>query len=118
MTLLFKPEHVEPILRDEKTQTRRAWKKCRVKVGNIQKAKLKLFSKDYFALLKIVGVRQEKLGNISEIDAKAEGGYTPETYRQKWTEINGDWNPDQVVYVVDFQLYKPAQLASQRRGEV
>jgi len=102
MVLLFKPEHVEPILRGEKTQTRRVWKQCRAKIGAIHKAKLKMLSRDYFALLKIMGTRQERLGDISEADARAEGGYTIEGYRRKWIEISGSWDPDQSVYVVDF----------------
>lgn len=102
--LLFRPEHVEPILRGTKTQTRRVWKRCRANVGVIHKAKLKMISRDYFALLKIMGTRQERLGDISEEDAKAEGGYTRETYRKKWIEINGSWNPDQLVWVVSFAV--------------
>ena len=102
--ILFKPEHVGLILRGEKTQTRRIWKRQRVKIGSVQKAKLKMLSTEYFALLKITGVRQERLGDISEADAGAEGRYTLESYRQKWIEINGSWNPDQRVYVVDFRL--------------
>lgn len=35
--LLFKREHIEPILSGQKSQTRRLWKKQRVKVGSIQK---------------------------------------------------------------------------------
>ncbi len=101
--MLFKPEHVEPILCGEKTQTRRAWKKRRAKVGAVHKAKLKMISRDYFALLRIEGVRQERLGDISEADAKAEGGYTIESYREEWRRINkGVWDPDLLVYVVGF----------------
>lgn len=36
--ILFKPEHVEPIRKREKTQTRRRGK-CRWKVGSIRQAK-------------------------------------------------------------------------------
>lgn len=100
--MLFKPEHVEPILRGEKTQTRRVWKKRRAKVGAVHKAKLKMLSRDYFALIRIMGVWQERLGDISEADAKAEGGYTIEEYKQEWIRINGAWDPDQLVYVVGF----------------
>ncbi len=121
MVLLFRPEHEEAILLGKKTQTRRIWKRQRVKVGSLHKAKTKLFSKDYFAILKITGVRSERLGDISEADAQAEGGYTPETYRQKWIEINGSWNPDQLVFVVDFVVaetqfpmsHAPAQIAEE-----
>lgn len=100
--MLFQHEHVEPILCGTKTQTRRVWKKCRAKVGAVHKAKLVMLSRDYFALIRITGVRQERLGGISEADAKAEGGYTIEGYKREWIRINGTWDPDQLVYVVDF----------------
>ena len=35
--LLFKAEHVQFILDGRKTQTRRTWAKCRVKVGSVHK---------------------------------------------------------------------------------
>lgn len=102
--MLFNPEHVKPILSGEKIQTRRVWKRCHAKVGGTYRAKLKMLSRDYFARLKVTGIRQERLGDISEADAKAEGGYTVESYRQEWIEINGTWDPDQVVYVISFVM--------------
>jgi hypothetical protein len=104
MTLLFKPEHVQPILNGIKTQTRRVWKKPRVKVGGIYKAKTKLFSKDYFTMLKVTGLRKERLGDISEEDAWAEGGYTVEEFRKVWERINGRWDPEQEIWVVEFEV--------------
>jgi len=101
--LLFKPEHVDPILTGEKTQTRRIWKKPRAKIGSIHLAKITMLSKEYFAKLKIMDVRKERLGDITEADAQAEGGYTVDTFRQVWTLINGSWEPDTMVYVVTFE---------------
>jgi hypothetical protein len=100
--LLFKPEHIIPIQTGAKTQTRRVWKKARVLVGSIQKAKLEMMKSDYFARLKITLIRQDRLGNMTEEDAKKEGGYTLEEFKVLWAKINGSWNPDQVVWVVDF----------------
>jgi len=62
--LLFKPEHVGLILSGRKTQTRRVWKKSRAKVGAVHKAKTALFSPDHFALIRITGLRRERLGDI------------------------------------------------------
>lgn len=104
--LLYKPYHVHPILAGLKTETRRFWKKPRARVGATHKAKTQMMSKDYFALIYITGVRQERLGNIGMLGAWAEGGYTLPEYRVLWKEINGpgSWDPDREVWVVRFEL--------------
>ena len=102
--LLFKPYHVGVILTGLKTQTRRAWKKPLVKVGAIHLAKTQMLSRDYFAKLQITGLRQEPLGAITPGDAWAEGGYTVDQYREIFEAINGSYDPDLMVYVVDFEV--------------
>ncbi len=71
--MLFKPEHVEPILSGRMTQIRKLWDKPMAKVESIHKAKTELFSKDYFASIIITGLRREKLGAITIEDAMREG---------------------------------------------
>ncbi|AGK61143.1 hypothetical protein Asulf_01143 [Archaeoglobus sulfaticallidus PM70-1] len=85
------------------------WKKPRVKVGGIYKAKTKLFSKDYFALLRVTRLRKERLGDISPEDAQAEGGYSIEQFKRIWKEINGSWDPEQEVWVVEFEMLDQAR---------
>ena len=104
--ILFKPEHAKLILEGKKTQTRRIWKKPRVKVGNIYKAKTRLYSKDSFALIKITGLRREKLREISLEDVKKEGFESLGEFMNAWMRIHGDWNPDEEVYVVDFEMLR------------
>lgn len=102
--ILFKPEHVDPIKKREKTQTRRRGK-WRWKVGAIHQAKLnfKKGSKP-FANLLIKAVREERLGDISEEDARREGYPTVEVYIDAYKRIYGGWDPDEVIWVVDFEL--------------
>lgn len=102
--ILFKPEHVAPIIQGRKTQTRRIGKR-RWRIGSIHQAKLN-FSKGSrpFAKLRILAVRQERLGDISEEDAKAEGYSSIEAYKEVFGRIYGWWDPDVLVWVIDFEV--------------
>lgn len=102
--ILFQHQHIFPILIGLKTQTRRTWKKARVKVGSTQQAKTELISKHYFAQLKVLAVYQERLGDITEHDAYDEGGYTLESYKEVFQRIYGDWDDNLVVWVVKFEV--------------
>lgn len=104
--MLFKPEHVPMILNDTKTETRRIWKSCHVKVGNVYQAKTQMISKDFFAKIKVLKVWQEKLSDITEESAKREGYPTREVYFQKFDEINGNTPLWTVVYAIRFERVK------------
>lgn len=112
--LLFKPEHVKSIDDRIKTETRRTWKKARVTKGSIQKAKTQMLSKNYFALLKIKEVYQEKLRSITEESAYAEGGYTVDSYIDKFYEINTKEDRENYAFlwlwVVKFEKIGPGNL--------
>ena len=108
--ILFRPEHVEPILAGRKTQTRRIGKRSRCKVGSIHLAKTKMLSKDSFARLMIRAVYLEVLGAISDEDAKAEGYADKEAYFAAFFMINKIALADQdswllmPVHVVRFEV--------------
>lgn len=104
--ILFTPRHVEMIKAGRKTQTRRIWKRPRAKVGAVHLVKTELFSKEHHCKIRILDVRRERLGDITEDDARAEGGYTVAEYIEIWREINGVWNQDQLVYVVTFEVVR------------
>ena len=61
--------------------------------------------------LEVTGVRVERLQDISEADAQAEGVYTDpacpayDAYAQLWDEINGTgaWDANPLVWVVEFK---------------
>jgi hypothetical protein len=110
--MLFKPEHVEPILSGRMTQIRKFWDKPMAKVGSIHKAKTALFSKNYFASIIITGLRKEKLGAIIIEDAMREGYDDLVSYKEAWKKINGHWEPNSVVSVVSFELKERYDLST------
>jgi hypothetical protein len=112
--MLFKPEHVEPILSGRMTQIRKLWDKPMAKVGSFHKAKTALFSKDYFASIIITGLRREKLGAVTIEDAMREGYDDLVSYKEGWKRINGYWDPNSVVYVVSFQLKERYDLSTDK----
>lgn len=100
--ILFKQEHVQPILNGTKTQTRRTGKK-RWKIGAIRQAKTGYKKDSEFAKVRILAVRQEELGEISSADVFAEGYQHIGEYIDVFKRIYGSWDPKLIVWVVDFE---------------
>ena len=99
--ILFKQYHVPLILEGHKTQTRRRGKKRWI-VGHVHQAKVSYMAKP-FANLRVVAVRSEPLGRISDADARAEGYLGRSDYLVAFEQIYGTYNPDEVVWVLDFE---------------
>lgn len=101
--ILFKPEHIPPILSGRKTQTRRFGRK-RWNVGAVHQCQTRMLdNSSVFAHAVILDVRQERLRSISHDDAVAEGYTGIGTYLHAFYEINHmatDWDPP--VWVVSF----------------
>ena len=102
--MLFKPEHKDMILRRSKTATRRIWKSPRVKIGGVYKAKLQMLSKDYFAKIKVEALYKQALGKMKHVDALQEGYESLAEFKKIWIEINGSWNANLIVDVIEFEL--------------
>jgi len=103
--ILFRQEHVKPILEGRKTETRRLWAKPRVKVGSIQMAKTAMYDPRYFAKLKILGVELQYLGKISDNSVRREGYDTFFDFKKAWEKINNvKWDPAQEVHVIRFEV--------------
>lgn len=116
--ILFKKvlRHPEMILRGQKTQTRRVGSK-RWNVGAVHLAKTQMLSTEYFAKIRILNVREERLGDITLEDAQKEGYSSVEEYIDIWKFINkGVWDPELIVWVIDFELFysdlKPGNIVT------
>jgi len=102
--MLFKPYLVEPILNGTKTETRRLWKRCLVKVGGTYKAKTSFRNNSTFAIIAITYIRTERLGCIDSGGVKTEGCKSLDGFKQIWIDSYGSWQPDAQVFVIGFQL--------------
>lgn len=110
--MIFQPEHREQIRTGEKTMTRRQWDGQRVTVGKTYRATLGgnveqgMFEPretcDLF--IRVTGIRHEALGELRDDDVQREGEYeTAAEFREAWKDINGEWDPEETVFVVVFE---------------
>ena len=104
--ILFKKRFIDQILAGDKTSTRRVGKK-RWNVGSAHQLKISFFSES-FATVSIDSVRQEKLGEISQDDARSEGFETPGYFVQSFAEIHKTEVTSDLaqtdVWVIEFTL--------------
>jgi len=97
--LPFSKAHSDSILKGIKTQTSRKTKDPRLQEGVTVRAQV-----THFADLEVSGVYRKKLGDFDEEDAKREGGYTLDEFKQVWKTLHGEWNPNESVYIIQFKL--------------
>ena len=97
--LPFSRAHADAILKGSKSQTSRKSKDPRIQPGAIVRGAI-----THFADLKIVDVQRKRLGDFDEEDARREGGYTLEEFKDVWRNLHGEWNPDETVYVIEFEV--------------
>jgi len=101
--LPFSKIHAEQIVKRVKTQTARKSKDPRLQKGANVRAQV-----THYADLEITNVLRKKLGDFTEEDAKREGGYTLEEFKKVWINLHGNWNPEEYVYVIQFNFLKEA----------
>jgi ParB family chromosome partitioning protein len=97
--LPFSKAHADAIIERVKTQTSRKSKDPHIRPGAIVRAAI-----THFADLRVIDVRRKQLGDFDESDAQREGGYTLEEFKEVWKELHGEWNPQETVYVIEFEL--------------
>ncbi len=107
--MLFKPDHVEPILAGRKTQTRRLGAR-RWREGSIHACYTRPpFARggaEPFCRVRIKDVRRERLSSISMDDAVAEGYGSIEDFYAAFRRINAaqGLELDPEVWVVAFEV--------------
>ena len=100
--MMFKKQHINMILEGLKTQTRRKGK-MRYSVGKVYGIRCRLYDRSKHFIL-ITRRFRERLGNISEADAQKEGYGSIANFKKVWIEINGSWNPKEIVTAYEFKL--------------
>lgn len=63
-----------------------------------------MISKDYFAKILVTDIYPERLGDITEEDARKEGYSSREAFFEEWRSIYGSVNDNLVVWVVEFEV--------------
>lgn len=91
---------MQPILDGVKIQTtRRGIPDPEIKVGAKIHAAI---WEPHFAGLIVTLIERKRLGDFTEEDAKREGGYTLEQFKEVWKSIHGEWDGNELVYVIHF----------------
>jgi len=99
--LSFAFAQVEPILEGTKTQnTTKTAPNPDIKAGTIVKATI---PNPHFADLHIISVERKRLKYFTEEDAKNEGGYTLEKFKKHWKNTYGEWDENELVYIIHFE---------------
>lgn len=100
-TMPFRLSHMKPILKGIKTQTsRKGIVDPKIKEGAIIHAAI---WEPHFATLRVTSIKRKRLSDFTEEDAKREGRYTLDEFKEVWRGIHGEWNDNDFVYVIHFE---------------
>jgi uncharacterized protein YqfB (UPF0267 family) len=110
--MIFQEHHREQIRSGDKTMTRRGWDSNQVTPGKTYRATLGgnvdqgmlVERSDCDCFIRVTDVYEQPLGEMSEVDADREGGYTLDELKETWEAINGEdsWDPTKEVWVVEY----------------
>lgn len=107
--MIFQGPHITLIEQGLKTQTRRLGKKRWIE-GHVYPVKRDYYSKPS-CHVRVLKVFEDRLGNMTAEDAKAEGYSSLDSYKAVWERIwKQPWNPDTLVWVIEFRLVQKDRL--------
>jgi ParB family chromosome partitioning protein len=98
-TMVFNHRHYKAVMDGSKTQATRRRPDPEIREGSIVRGAV-----NHFADLEVTGVVRKRLSEFTEEDAQHEGGYTLNEFRDYWQRVNGSWNPEEVVYLIQFEV--------------
>jgi ParB family chromosome partitioning protein len=102
--IVFAAEDKEPLIASVKTQTSGTeMPDPKIKVGAIVHAAI---WEPHIADLRIISIERKRLRYFDEEDAEREGGYTLKQFKEKWKATHGEWDENQLVYVIHFEKTK------------
>lgn len=104
---LFKRDLLEKVMEGRKTQTRRTHKQ-QWHVGRTYGIRSTRFEKSR-ARITIIRRYSQRLGDVTEEEARKEGFRSLEEFKREWARIYGPWNPDQQVTAYEFHLVSTAR---------
>ena len=90
---------VRAVLDGLKTQATRRRPDPQIQPGSLVRGAV-----NHFADLEVTDIERKRLGEFTEDVAQQEGGYTLAEFREYWRRVNGEWNPDEVVYLIRFRV--------------
>jgi hypothetical protein len=102
-SLNFLANHIDLIMKGEKTQTSRYFLRGKYREGDT------IFIDMYepkVAQVKITKMEEKKLEDFTDADAKREGYSSMEGFKRIWTKLHEKWNPEDKVKVIQFKLLK------------
>ena len=103
--MMFKKDLIDLVVSGRKTQTRRLHKNpLKEKQKYVIKRNWYNNTEHYIQIKKVY---PQKLGDVSEEEARKEGFSGLDEFRDAWIRINGSWDPDMVVTVYEFELAEP-----------
>jgi hypothetical protein len=115
--MIFRPELAAKIVKGQKTATRRAMNPAKVRSPwhpdshsyPVGRAFAVCPGRGVHGIAQaiVTARRIEPLSAVTPHDARCEGFPTRDGFVAAWRAINGDWDPDERVHVVEFELAGP-----------
>jgi hypothetical protein len=101
MDITFRLADAESVQKGLKTQiTQKSAPDSKIKPGALVKG---IVLEPHFVDLRIVSVERKRLKYFTNEDGRKEGGYTVEEFKKLWKDRYGEWNENELIYIIHFE---------------